>query len=135
MTNEQEHPRRRSTDMPIQPVEVDYLRAGAKKIADQFIVLMFGVLLAFVTGFPATLWAGSRWTARIEGELKVLNGTVADVATELTSYKAQMEAVTASLSSGIAEIDRTMTRVVTNQENLQARVDRLERNDDQNRVN
>jgi len=125
-----DHPHRRSTDVPVQPVEIDVLRYGAKKFADQLIVLVFGVFLAFVTGFPAILWAGSRWTGRIEGELKTMNSVIADVQESLAEHMADNEKRVGAIAEGVQQIDKTMTRVVTNQENLQARVERLERNDD-----
>ena len=129
------HPMRRKDDIAPQPVVVNAVSGMTKKFLDHGIALMFGVFLAFITGFPATLWMGSRWTQRIEGELKILNQTVAAVVTDMTQYKTEQAQASKALSEGVGEIDKTMARVVANQENLQARVDRLERNDDsQHRV-
>lgn len=134
--NADEHPLRRRDDLPLQPVALNSMTGMSKKFADHAIALLFGVFLAFVTGFPATLWAGSRWTSRIEGELKLLNTTIAAVQSNLESHVADNDARVSVIAEGVNQIDKTMMRVVANQENLQARVERLERNDDsEHRIN
>lgn len=125
----------RITDQALKHVEVDAVGFGAKKVKDQFLVLLFGILLATVTGIPATIWAGSRTVTRLEMAIDRVNENLTESVNEMRLHVQTDDARTEQMTEAIQAIDKTMTRVVVNQENLQSRVDRLERLDDRENRN
>ena len=126
--------RTRATD-DFEHVEVDAVGAGAKRVKDQFLILLFGILLATVTAIPLTIWQGSRWVGRVETAITEVNDNLTASVLEMREHVAKDDARTATITNTINEFDKTMTRIVVNQESLQARVDRLENHEDARAAN
>jgi hypothetical protein len=124
---------RRKTDEPLKHVEVDAVGDTAKKVKDQFLVLLFGILLATVTGIPATIWAGSKWVTRVELAINQVGHDLNDAVEEMRIHVTTDDLRTQQIREAVESIDKTMTRVVVNQENLSDRVSRMEAHEDRQR--
>lgn len=125
-----EHPMRRHDDVEPQHVVVDAVGRGTKRLYDHGLALLFGVFLATLISIPSTLWAGSGWVARMEVRLDNLTQAVETLGQEIDETRTVAAQKAQGVTDAVAAIDKTMTRVVTNQENLQLRVERLERKED-----
>ena len=129
-------PRRRETDNDLEHVELDKVGGfGAKRIKDQFLIMLFGILLATVTAIPLTIWQGGRWIGRVETAIEAVNDNLTASVIEMREHVTKDDARTAAITNTINEFDKTMTRIVVNQESLQARMDRAERIEDNRAAN
>jgi hypothetical protein len=125
---------RREGDQPLTHVIVDAVGKDAKW-GDHFLALLFGVLLSLCVAVPGTIWIGSGWVTRIEISIASLNDNLTASVSEMRQHVTLDDARTAQITETIIAFDKTMTRIVVNQENLVTRVDRIERIEDTTHLN
>lgn len=98
-----------------------------RKLAHQALGVLFSIFLTLLCAIPGTLWVTGKWVGRLESQIEGFTESILEANAALTTHVREDNEATAQLRAATIEQDKTLTRVVVNQENLQARLERLER--------